>query len=280
MQSLTEYMKKELVFYIKQEYDKGIPLSQIRKALLEGGHHTNLVKEAVTSLRKHKFNLVKALNEPVKSSLDKELYFNIVNSLVKYVEYQLAAGKTPAEVKKILADYGHSKDVIEKALTRVNKTVPTAKKTVKILDICAIVGTLLLVFIIAGATEEPLEIVAFGFFPSILTIIAANFAVESRIAKRYIWLFPVFFILLFIFIGARELVAYRLEYFKLAFLNLTISLGYTYIKLLRKKDVDAVLDTLEEELMSESDDEADATSSKSNKGPENKSKKTNHKKKN
>jgi hypothetical protein len=134
MQSLTEYMKKELVFYIKQEYDKGVPLTTIRKALLEGGHHTNLVKEAFSSLKKHKYNLVKALNEPVKSNLDKELYFNIMNSLVKYIEYQLEAGKDIDEIKKILEHYGHSKDLIEKAISSVNNQLPKAKNIARYID--------------------------------------------------------------------------------------------------------------------------------------------------
>ncbi|MFW5852577.1 MAG: hypothetical protein ACOCUR_00955, partial [Nanoarchaeota archaeon] len=153
MQSLTEYMKKELVFYIKQEHDKGVPISQIKRALLDGGHHANLVKEAMKSLRKHKYNLVKALNEPINSNLDKELYFNIMNSLMEYAEYQLASGKSVAEVKKILSNYGHSKDVIEKAINSVNKQEEKTKPSLKYAELGIILGVFVLIFFTAGSAK-------------------------------------------------------------------------------------------------------------------------------
>lgn len=256
MQSLTEYMKKELVFYIKQEYDKGVPLTTIRKALLEGGHHTNLVKEAFTSLKKHKYNLVKALNDPIKSNLDKDLYFNIMDSLVKYIEYQLQAGKSVDEIKKILEHYGHSKDLIEKAVQNVNKKIPTAENIVKYVDFVLIIGILVSLFLVAGATREPLELVALGLSPIILTLVGANIVAFNKAYTKFLWAIPIFAILLFAALGIADIVQ-GFDFFKLGVLNLILAIGYTYVKAIRITGMQSAIDILKLEVATDSDKELD-----------------------
>jgi hypothetical protein len=265
MQSLTEYMKKELVFYIKQEYDKGVPLTTIRKALLEGGHHTNLVKEAFSSLKKHKYNLVKALNEPVKSNLDKELYFNIMNSLVKYIEYQLEAGKDIDEIKKILEHYGHSKDLIEKAISSVNNQLPKAKNIARYIDGFFILGVLVSLFFLAGATQEPLELIALGLFPTILTLVGANIVAYNKGYEKYLWSIPIGSIILFVAVGFLD-ISKGLDMFKLGVLNLILSIGYTYVKAIRIIGHKSAIDILKLEVATESDAEADSKKKESKKG--------------
>lgn len=279
MQSLTEYMKKELVFYIKQERDKGVPLSQIKKSLLSGGHHTNLVKEAMRSLKKHNYNLVKALNEPIKSSLDKELYFNIMNSLVKYVEYQLAAGKTEKDIRKILSDYGHSKDVIEKAMKGMKTEEVKIKPYTKYIDICFTALFFIMIFVVSGLAKEPIEIVALGFSPTILTIIMLNASITNKNLRKYFWVYAVAFSFLFLIIGMTTLVELNMEFFRLMVLNIILSFFYTYIKSARTVNVEEYLEKLQESVSTDSDTEMDKEEKKrDNKSKSNKSGKKESKK--
>ena len=254
MQSLTEYMKKEIVFYIKQERDKGVPLTTIRKSLLSGGHHTNLVKEAMRSLKKHKFNLVKALNEPIKSNLDKELYFNIMNSLIKYSEHQIASGKSVNEVKKILSEYGHSKEVIEKAVNGVRAEERSPMKPIfKYLDTILLVLTLALIFIVSGVAKEPIELVALGFLPSILTIISLNLSVTSREIRKLFWIYPFVFSFGFMIVGLFGVFGVEQEFFRLTILNLIISVLYTYAKATKLIDLEKYNEILQNSVNTDSD---------------------------
>lgn len=274
MQSLTEYMKKELVFYIKQERDKGVPLTQIKKSLLEGGHHTNLIKEAMRSLKKNNYNLVKALNEPIKSSLDKELYFNIMNSLIKYVEYQLAAGKTEKEIRKILEDYGHTNDVIEKAVKGMKDEKPKKTRSfLKYFDTGMIVFVFIGVLLVSGFAKEPLEFVIFGFSPTIFTIIALNISFDRKKVKEFLWIIPVFFSLAFTAIGLSGITGLNLEYLRLTIVNLAFSLLYTYLKSAQLFNVEKYENMLQQSVSTDSDKEIDK------KREEHKPKKENHKKK-
>lgn len=250
-------MKKELVFYIKQERDKGVPLSQIKKSLLAGGHHTNLVKEAMRSLKKNKYNLVKALNEPIKSSLDKELYFNIMNSLIKYVEYQLAAGKTEKDIRKILSDYGHSKEVIDKAMKGMQAEEVKIKPYTKYIDIGFTALFFIMIFLVSGLAKEPIEIVALGFSPTILTIIMLNASITNKSLRKYFWIYAVSFSFIFLIIGITSLAELNMEFFRLMVLNVILSLIYTYIKSARTVNVEEYLEKLQESVSTDSDKEMD-----------------------
>ena len=268
MESLTEYMKKEIIFYIKQERDKGIPLSKIKKSLLEGGHHTNLVKEAMRSLKKHDYNLVKALNEPIKSQLDKELYFNIMNSLVKYVEYQLSSGKKVSEIKKILSDYGHSKDIIEKAINGIKGNEPKTSVFFKRLDIIFTILIFSIIFLVSGTANEPLELVLFGFIPTILTIVVLNvpnITKDSKMFLSYMWLFPLIFSLGFLLIGIAGITRLQFEFFRLTILNLALSITYTYIKSARIYESQKYIDFLKGIVNTASDKELDTKNKKTKK---------------
>ncbi len=255
MQSLTEYMKKELVFYIKQERDKGVPLSQIKRSLLSGGHHTNLVKEAMRSLKKHNYNLVRALNEPIKSSLDKELYFNIMNSLIKYVEYQLAAGKTEKEIRKVLSDYGHSKEVIDKAMKGMETEEIKITPYTKYIDFLFTLLFFGMIFVVSGVAKEPIEIVALGFLPTILTIIVLNLSIKNKMLRKYFWVYALSFSFIFLITGMTSLVELNMEFFRLAMLNIGLSLVYTYIKSSRIIDLEEYLKNLQESVGTDSDKE-------------------------
>lgn len=276
MESLSEYMKKELVFYIKQEYDKGIPLSKIKTSLLSGGHHKNLVAEALSSLKKNKYNLVKALSDPVKSNLDKELYFNIINSLVKYIEFQLSAGKSSEDVKKILSRYGHSDKIIKAAFSKVGKELPTVDNKVRILDMGVIVGFIIFLFVVAGLATEPLEIVLLGFLPCVLILAVSNILALRKVNKEALWALPFVFILIFIGLSfIPESVFTGMDIFKLSVFNLIFSLGYIEIKILRSKKLEDTFELLTEEvgLVEEEVDSEDESSSSEKVSKKSKSKK-------
>ena len=269
MQSLTEYMKKELIFYIKQEYDKGIPMTRIRKGLLDGGHHQNLVKEAMSSLKKNNYNLVKALNDPIRSSIDKELYFNIMNSLVKYVEYQLQSGKNQEDVKSILSDYGHSKKVIEQAFNAVNKTTPKLEESMRKTDLFMMLSTFILIFILTGLTQEPLEIVFFGFSPTLLVFLTANIMQQYKVSKKIYWWLPLIFGFFFLLVNTADVFpGIDIDYPKLLGFNLVISLIYVYVKMVSLSHAQNAIDIIREEVMTENDPETTSkneTRSKKNK---------------
>ena len=255
MGSLTQYMRKELIFYIKQEYDRGVPMARIRKSLMEGGHHQNLVKEAMRALKRTNYNLIKALNEPIKSDLDKELYFNIMNSLIKYAEHQLASGKSEKEVKKVLSDYGHSEEIIEKALKGVKDEIPGDSKVLMRLDIGMVLGTVLVILFSAGGANEPLHLVVGAFTPTLLTIAMLNLQSFSKGGKGLAWVYAPFFAFAFLLLGETGVLGHGYNLLGLAMLNLIISLAYTYVKSIRNKDVQEYLDNLKASVATDSDKE-------------------------
>ncbi len=262
MRSLTEYMRKELIFYIKQEYDRGIPLSRIKRSLKEGGHHQNLVKEAMTALKRNDYNLIKALNEPVRSDLDKELYFNIMNSLIKYAEHQLASGRSEKEVKKILSDYGHSEDIIDKAIKGVKEEIPSSVDRMRKIDISFIVGIVILIFFTAAGTLEPLYLVVGGFLPTLLTMSVLNLQAFATKNKNTSWLYAPFFSAIFLILGELGFLAEGYHVFNITMLNLGISLIYTYIKAVRDKDVREYMESIRDSVATESDQEVSRTKEK------------------
>ncbi len=257
MVSLTQHMRKELIFYIKQEYDKGIPLTRIRKSLLSGGHHQDLVKEALRSLKKHDYNIVKALNEPVKNDLDKELYFNILNSVMRYVEHQLASGTSEKEVKKILEKYGHSKDTIDKAISTVKNERPTVEKRIRNVEIGYGIALAVLIFITAGAAREPLERVFMSFLPSIATIASINISLLYGKGKNMLWLHAPIYSFIMLIMGVGGIIPEGVEYFNLVMMNLLIGFGYTYIRAMREYHIDSIKEALQETVSTENDIEAD-----------------------
>ncbi len=249
MESLTAYMKKELMFYIKQEHDKGMPISHIKTALLRGGHNQDLIKEAMRSLKRNKYNLAKALTEPIKHDLDKVLYFNIINSLVKYIEYQLSVGRSMTEVKKILEKYGHSENVINAAIERINQTRPPINAYAKFIEIGLSVFLIVLTFIVAGLTEEPLGLILLGFSPIYLTIFVTILVVKNRRSTKRLWFLPV--ISNAALLGGLFLQFEPLEGMKLGniiFFNMAYSLLYVAIVISQTQDLNKTMEELHEEV--------------------------------
>ncbi|MFP4117888.1 MAG: hypothetical protein ACLFTR_03105 [Candidatus Woesearchaeota archaeon] len=257
MGSLTHYMRKELIFYIKQEYDRGVPLSRIRKSLKEGGHHQNLVKEAMTALKKNDYNLIKALNEPIRSDLDKDLYFNIMNSLIRYAEHQLSSGKSEKEIRKVLNDYGHSEDIIDKALKGANKEIPSLSRTMRRIDIGMLIGILLLILITAGGTNNPLVLIIGAFVPTLLTVIILNVQSFEGGGQSLMWAYAPLFSIIYLILGEMGILNEGYQHFNIAMLNMAISLGYTYVKALRSREFQGYMEDLKDIAATDSDKEAD-----------------------
>jgi SOS response regulatory protein OraA/RecX len=255
MQSLTHYMKKELIFYIKQEYEKGHSLTKIREALLEGGHHKDLVKEAMSALKKHDFNVVKALDEPIKKHLDKELYYDIMNSLIRYVEFQLKKGYEPKRIKKILSDYGHSKDMIEQAFNATKKEANPNPWLSKSLEYGYLVVFALFLVFLSGSTGEGIETILFAFSPTIFSIIAVYVGKYSKLDYSFIWLAPVVLVGIFaILTTLSPMTNNGMEVLKLSTLNLGLSILFVYIKITETFNADKAIEELEDELQTKNDE--------------------------
>ncbi|MFP4112522.1 MAG: hypothetical protein ACLFPQ_04950 [Candidatus Woesearchaeota archaeon] len=261
MQSLTEFMKKELLFYIKQEFDKGHSLDKIRKALLEGGHHHDLVTEAITSLEKNKFNIVKSLNDPIDKNLDQELYFDIMNSLVRYIEYQLKQDYTQTKIRKILEDYGHSEEIIEKAFHEIEKKrlteqKPKASKTQpKIFEMAFIILFALLLVFVSGSADEPFDIILIAFAPAIFSILGIYMISKVPIDLYYNWLVPIIITGIFWGIMSFSPIIPGMEVLKISTLNLIIAMVFAYIKTTEGFDSKRALDILGQEVATQEDKE-------------------------
>lgn len=254
MQSLTEYMKKELIFFIKQEYDKGHSLKKIREALLEGGHHKDLVREAISALRKNDFNVVKALDEPIKKHLDQDLYYDIMNSLIKYVEFQLKKGFTPKKIKKILKEYGHSEDIIKQAIDAAQKTSSQMPWLIQALEYGFLVLFALFLVFISGSTQDSMDIILFAFSPVIFTIVAVYVGMRSKVQYSLLWLAPVALTLIFsILVTLSPSLAYGMETMKIAVLNVVLGIIFVYIKISRTFNSGEALETLEKEVQTKND---------------------------
>ncbi len=225
--SLTDYMKKELIFYIRQEYEKGHSLSAIKDALSKGGHHKDLVRQALDSLKKHNFNVIKALDEPIQNNLDEELYLDIVSSLVKYIKHQLNEGYSTKKIKEILIKYGHSHDLIDEALKKATLSDMKKNRSMKTIYEIGFISIFALILIyIMGATQERFEIVLFSFIPTILTIIASKFIHKEK-DMHYLLAVPAFLSIIFMIGTIYAPITEGFESVKIGFFNLILS--YIYV---------------------------------------------------
>ncbi|MFC1697551.1 hypothetical protein ACFL1H_04420 [Nanoarchaeota archaeon] len=247
--SFSLFLKKELMEYINQEIEKGYTIETIANNLLRGGHNKNLVDEAIMDLNKHNFNIINAMREPLKLRGEKrELYFDLLNSIIKYIEKQLEEGRSLNEIKEILLDYGHSKKTIDSAIKKV-----TQGETVKIFSNMAILkfiglsmGIIVLLFLTSGATEEPLSLVFFGFFPTIVMLLVGY---VLRMEKTFLLVMPFLLSLIFYLLGTQAGVEMftQMDVGTLTFINLILSLLIGFILMEPKKEEIVERITIEEE---------------------------------
>ena len=200
----AHYLKKEVIRYIKEEMDKGHPLYGIRRSLLEGGHHQDLVQEAIETLKRKNFDVNAAMREKVKSkALAQELYGKIISSLVRYIQYQMEHGYDVEEVRSVLISHGHHKEIIEEAMKAI--TIPD-KETVdyhNFVFVGSIIVFLLGSFYLSFLIDESIGLVMIGLFPAFATLIIIGVMINkvNEGIKNLLWFLPFVFGGIFFILG-------------------------------------------------------------------------------
>lgn len=232
--SFANYMKKEVMKYIKKEVDKGIPIKQVRGALLEGGHRHDLIEEAILDLLKHNFDLKKASAEPVKSeTLAQEMYAEVLGSLIDYVEFQKKQGYSTKEIKEILLEYGHSGEILDNAIKAVEKPGHADAHFKNIRFIASLFVFIVFLLWVSASSGGNISNVLIGFFPAIGSLILTGIMVNRLPYKQkiFLWLLP--FVLTAVFIIISQSGTYKIfegmEVYNLAVLNIVISIIFSLI---------------------------------------------------
>jgi len=192
MDDISHFMKNELVKYIKQELNKGNSLDSIKMSLLKGGHHTDLVNETIRILRNNNFDLTSALKERIKIQLTGVLYHDILNSVIRYVEFHIEQGRSLAQIEKTLFKYGHTRETVN---TAINEVLFGSKKhdgKGGYFLPASIIALSVFIFWIAYSAEESLANVILGLFPLILSFIFTGIILEKADSryKNMIWIIP------------------------------------------------------------------------------------------
>lgn len=230
MQDIANFIKKELIKYIDQEMKKGNSLDLIKSALVKAGHHHNMIEESISSLKRHKFDVIASLDEPFQGKLKKEMFFGVMNALISYVEFQLENGATIPEIEEVLTHYGHSEDTIIAAIEEVLRrreqaTMPKKNKMVIAFNSLTLVILIFLVGLSTGASF--IQVIA-GFSPSILTVVFLVFAFDKVSNRHFMWLIPAVLVMLFFIIATSKTmdIFVTMEVKTLGIVNLVISFFY------------------------------------------------------
>jgi len=230
MDDVSEFIKKELIYYINQELSKGKPIESIRSALINSGHNNDMIDYVIKLLKKHNFDIVKALEEELPDYIkDKEIFYDVLNSLVKYIEFHLSQGMKLSKIKETLTEYGHSMDDIQEAIRIVQEK---RKLKLKSLVIPAIILChLVFILFISSGVKEPVSNVFIAFSAVSATIILNLFINTITNNKAMLWISPFVTTILFYYISTTAQVeTLRLmQLTNITFVNFIMSLAYTYV---------------------------------------------------
>jgi len=237
MNDIENYMKKELVDYITQEMNKGYSLSAIKDALLRAGHNKDIIDVVLDSLKKHKFNILKAMQEPMPDHLTKDLYYDVLNALVKYIEYHIEQGQSIEKIKKALTNYGHTEETIIDAIERVmqkKQERPAAHSSIIIT--LSWISLVLLIIILSILNSSSLATIVVGLVPAIITLILLSYLVNRTKRTAYLWVFPIALPIAFYLLTSNSQSAMFnvMNVGVLTFVNLAVSLFYSFLILLSK----------------------------------------------
>jgi len=223
---LTEFLKNELVYFINQELNKGKSIESVRKALLKAGHHRDMIEEVIEILRRTEFDLKKALKEPIsKSYLEERSYYDLLNAIIRYIEYQREHKVSFSKIKSILLDYGHSGEVIEEAFNEIlmKQREKAKKKTVPLL----LLSWLVIMFLITSSVKENIFLVILGLLPALISLIICS-SIKTK-KSMTLFIIPFVVIIVFFILGNIIPVYQNMEIGNLSILNLIIGLIYGYV---------------------------------------------------
>lgn len=227
--SFANFMKKRVVRYIKEEIERGSSIGGVRRALLRGGHKHDLIEEAILALEKENFNLERALREPVKSqTLAEELYAEVLSSVIEYIQFQQKQGYGPEEIRDILLRYGHSKEILDNAISEIKRDSHREFRSGSIRLVSLIVLLFAIIFITGYYTGDGLDRIFIGFFPTIATLLVIGLMANRVTSKQgtFLWLSPFVFVAAFFIVGQSQSydILLKMDTIKLAALNMALSL--------------------------------------------------------
>jgi len=196
------------------------------------------------------------MNEPVQSKLQQDLYYDVINSLVRYIEYNIAQGRTIHEIEKSLSSYGHSQDTINSAIKTVlnrrkdYKTTSSPKINVQnLIIIISIVAFIVLMLLLSSSTRESIGKIFIGLLPTLLTLIFSVAFIHKLKVKSFLTILPFTFVMIFVFAGAfgNFEIFQTMDIKSLAIINLVISLFYVGIIIGTGPDEPVKISTQEKE---------------------------------
>jgi len=228
------FMKKEVIKYIKEELDKGISLQDVKSVLIKHGHKLDLIEEATLELLKHNFDLEKALKEPIKDkTLAQEMYAEILSSLIDYIEFQKKQGYKPKEIKQILLQQGHSEDILNSAIKSVEKGANSNSHFGNIRFLILLFLMVIFVLWVGSQTGDDISKILTGFFPAIATLVVIGI-MGVRIPHKqqvFLWLLPFIFSGVFLILAqsGQYSIFESMQVISLTFLNVILALIITVV---------------------------------------------------
>jgi hypothetical protein len=157
-----EYLKKQLINYIKTEREKGTRIQDIEKVLLDVGHHKNIIDECFDEIRKEDAGIkVPEEDEPLK----KDLVSDVKSSLMGFFG-KLRTDKEVSAAKKE-ASPDEEVEIIEEAVEEVKSEERTFVFE-GIIFFIYLIGLVLLVLFTSGSTGDDFVVVAAGFSASFI----------------------------------------------------------------------------------------------------------------
>lgn len=174
-----EYLRKQLIQYIKEEQKKGFSLDEIETVLVDVGHHKNLIQECFDDIKnEHKGKEVKEPND----ELEKDFVSDLKNSIENFFG-QITGNKDIKSAKKEETP-SEEIDIIEEAVEEVKAEERTFIFE-GIVFFLYLVALVILVLYTSVSTGDDFVVVAIGlsasFVNTFISFAAMGFATNVPI---------------------------------------------------------------------------------------------------
>lgn len=182
--SLSKNIEQEIVFYIQNCLDKGIPIYKIKNALLNAGHKQDVIKVAMS-----------------KTEIKNADLAGLVLSIRKEIEVLRKKGLSEKQIIMEMSSIGHTSELIYLALedVRVGDRKDYKKFKLELSKYMLPFGIgflVLLILLFATFTQAPLLKIFVGFSPSIISIMIIYITIK-KLHDLFLWIIPVLVAVLF-----------------------------------------------------------------------------------
>jgi len=222
-----EYLLNEIKKYIHQEL-KTKNFEEIKKELLNAGHEKTAIEKAIEEVKKNNFKISK--NKDINNNAEKKL----IEAIQHFIKEQRKLNRPIEKIKKVLLDYGHSDELVNKALEEIKEEIPKTyhlPSSDKILKehimLTSLVSLILLITITGSILNENIFLVFIAFTPALTTTILTYYNIEKLKEKAYLISFVT--TILFFIISLISPILKQMEYENLTILNFIISILITWL---------------------------------------------------